>query len=185
MQTIYSNLTLAEFLELPETQPAREFIHGQVRQKIMPQGKHSRLQYKFCLAVNEVAEKSKIALAFPELRCVFAGNAIVPDVSVFRWGRIPRTPSGEIANRFALPPDWVIEILSPEQSQTKVLENLLFCSENGTELGWLIDPEAEMILGIFSEQKVKIFSGQEDLPILGDIALQLKADDVFGWLRLD
>jgi Uma2 family endonuclease len=62
---------------------------------------------------------------------------------------------------------------------------LLFCSENGTELGWLIDPEAEMILGIFSEQKVKIFSGQEDLPILGDIALQLKADDVFGWLRLD
>lgn len=39
-----ASLILEEFLEQPETKPAREFIDGQVFQKLMPQGKHSRLQ---------------------------------------------------------------------------------------------------------------------------------------------
>ena len=39
-------LTLEEFLTLPETKPASEYIAGQVIQKPMPQGKHSKLQVK-------------------------------------------------------------------------------------------------------------------------------------------
>ncbi len=34
-------MTLAEFLLIPETKPANEFIDGQIIQKPMPQGKHS------------------------------------------------------------------------------------------------------------------------------------------------
>ncbi|MCZ0902322.1 Uma2 family endonuclease, partial [Microcoleus sp. HI-ES] len=34
-------LTLSEFLKLPETEPASEYINGQIIQKPMPQGKHS------------------------------------------------------------------------------------------------------------------------------------------------
>ncbi len=33
-------LTLEEFLKLPETKPAREYIDGKIIQKPMPQGKH-------------------------------------------------------------------------------------------------------------------------------------------------
>jgi Uma2 family endonuclease len=84
MQTAPLSLTLDAFLQLPEMQPASEFINGKIIQKAMPQGEHSRLQYKFCLTVNQVAEPAKIACAFPELRCVFGGNAIIPDVAVFR-----------------------------------------------------------------------------------------------------
>ncbi|MGB6167825.1 MAG: Uma2 family endonuclease, partial [Geitlerinemataceae cyanobacterium] len=36
-------LTLAKFLQLPETKPASEYIDGQISQKPMPQGKHSTL----------------------------------------------------------------------------------------------------------------------------------------------
>jgi Uma2 family endonuclease len=54
----------------------------------MPQGKHSRLQLKFCDAVNQVAETSQIALAFLGLRCTFGGRSIVPDATVFLWERI-------------------------------------------------------------------------------------------------
>lgn len=57
-----SSLTLEEFLKLPATKPASEFIDGQIYQKPMPAGKHSRLQLKFCDAVNQVAERSQIAL---------------------------------------------------------------------------------------------------------------------------
>ena len=184
MQTSTKLLTLAEFLELPETQPASEFINGKISQKAMPQGKHSRLQYKFCLTVNQVSEPPKIACAFPELRCVFGGNAIVPDVAVFRWERIPRNDLGQVANGFETYPDWSIEILSPAQSSTKVLGNLLYCSQYGTELGWLIDPDEETILVVFPEQKVQLLKGNESLPILQEIELELTVKQVFNWLNL-
>jgi len=173
---------LEEFLELPETKPALEFIRGEIDQKLMPQGEHSRLQGKLCEVINQVVESKKLAYAFPELRCTFGGNSIVPDVAVFRWDRIPRQPSGRVANRFNIPPDWSIEILSPDQSQTKVLGNLLHGSEHGTELGWLIDPEEESILVVFSEQRVRLLHGDASLPVLRELELVLTVKEVFSWL---
>ena len=41
--------------------------------------------------------------------------------------RIVIINNGEIADSFYIAPDWVIEILSPEQSQTKVVKNILYC----------------------------------------------------------
>jgi Uma2 family endonuclease len=184
MVTTPQILTLEQFLQRPETKPASEFFQGEVIQKPMPQGEHSRLQGKLCEAVNQAAESQKVALAFPELRCIFGGNAIVPDVAVFRWARIPRQPSGRVANRFDLHPDWAIEILSPEQSQTKVLEKLLFCSQQGTEIGWLIDPDVESILTVSADQRVQILSGDRPLPILEEIPRSLTVEQIFGWLSL-
>ncbi len=36
--------SLEEFLQLPETKPASEYIDGQIVQKPMPKSRHSRLQ---------------------------------------------------------------------------------------------------------------------------------------------
>jgi Uma2 family endonuclease len=175
-------LTLEEFLKLPETKPASEFINGHIIQKPMPQGQHSRLQGKLCAAINQIAETAKIAYAFPELRCTFGGESIVPDIAVFRWERIPLQPSGRIANRFEIHPDWSIEILSPEQNITKVLGKLLHCSRHGTELGWLINPEEESIVAVFPGQRVELHKGATPLPILNGIELQLTVETVLGWL---
>lgn len=179
---IKSKLTLEEFLLLPENQPASEFINGEIIQKPMPQGEHSRLQSKLCFCINQIAETPKIAYAFPELRCTFGGDSIIPDVAVFRWQRIPFQASGKIANKFEIHPDWAIEILSPDQRRTKVLGKLLHSSRHGTELGWLLDPEEESILVIFPGQRVELFEGTANLPILKEIELELTVEQVFGWL---
>lgn len=184
VQTPVPNLTLEAFLELPETQPASEFIHKQLLQKPMPQGEHSLLQVALCKAIDGAAASQHIAKAFSELRCVFGGAAIVPDVSVFRWQRIPRKASGRIANRFETYPDWAIEILSPEQAQTKPLEKLLHCIEHGTELGWLLDPEADSVLTISSESRIKLYQDQTTLPTLSGLELALSAQNIFDWLTL-
>ncbi|MBD1832769.1 Uma2 family endonuclease [Cyanobacteria bacterium FACHB-472] len=170
---IKPKLTLEEFLKLPETKPASEFINGEIIPKPMPQGEHSRVQGKFCTVINQIVEAQKIAYAFPELRCTFGGNVIVPDIAVFRWERIPIEPSGRIANRFEIHPDWAIEILSPDQRQTKVFSKLLHCSQHGTELGWLIDPEEATIIVVFPGQRVELFTGANQLPILTGVELEL------------
>ncbi|OCQ95578.1 hypothetical protein BCD67_10150 [Oscillatoriales cyanobacterium USR001] len=102
MTTLPISLTLEAFLKLPETQPASEFINGRIHQKIMPQGKHSRLQLKFCNTINLVAETEQIALAFPELRCTFGGRSIVPDATVFAWERIIFEADREVPNAFEI-----------------------------------------------------------------------------------
>ncbi|MGB3786402.1 MAG: hypothetical protein WA949_00225 [Phormidesmis sp.] len=47
-------MTLEAFLALPDTKPASDFINGQIIQKPVPQGKHSRLQDKLVNVINEI-----------------------------------------------------------------------------------------------------------------------------------
>lgn len=186
VQVPEKTITLEAFLKLPETKPASEYIHGQVIQKPMPQGKHSTLQGKLVTAINQVVEDQKIALAFPELRCTFGGRSIVPDVSVFAWDRIPVDDNGDIANVFPIYPNWTIEILSPEQSPTKVTGNILHCLNNGCQMGWLIDPDERSLLIYPPGQQPELLQeAREVLPVPNLAAhLQLTVGDVFGWLKL-
>lgn len=146
LQTLAKPLSLQEFLALPETEPAREFIDGKILQKPMPQGQHSRLQQKLITAINNITEEAQTALALPELRCSFGNRSIVPDIAVFAWDRVPTEPNGTIANQFSAPPDWIIEILSPDQSMTRVTRNILHCLDHGSQMGWLIDPQEQVVL---------------------------------------
>ncbi|WP_373478701.1 Uma2 family endonuclease [Geminocystis sp.] len=175
--------TLEDFLTLKETKPASEFINGKIYQKPMPQCQHSLIQGKLCETINKVAEANKTAYAFPELRCTFNDRSIVPDIAVVRWARIPLDEKGKITNRFLTYPDWAIEILSPEQNFTQVLAKLLHCSQQGTELSWLINPDDEAILAVFPEQKIELYQGNINLPVLNGIELILTPENIFNWLK--
>ncbi|MBW4622103.1 MAG: Uma2 family endonuclease [Cyanosarcina radialis HA8281-LM2] len=179
-------LTLEEFLKLPETKPASEYIDGQIFPKPMPQGKHSRIQGELVPAVNTVVKPQRIALAFPELRCTFGGRSTVPDVAVFVWDRIPRDENGEVANTFLIAPDWTIEILSPDQSQTKVTKNILHCLKHGTQMGWSIDPEEQTVLVYRPKQEVDVFDRPDAILPVPSFAseLQLTVGDLFAWLSV-
>lgn len=184
VQALSKPLTLPEFLQLPETKPASEYIDGEIIQKPMPKGRHSRLQGKLCTTINQVAEEAKIAYAFPELRCSFGVRSIVPDVAVFQWERIPFTAEGNVPDNFELPPDWTIEILSPEQRPNKVLGNILYCLEYGSSLGWFVDPDDLSILCLQPQQQPILCQGEQALPVLPDLKLTLTANQVFDWLKM-
>jgi Uma2 family endonuclease len=52
VQTPVQPIRLSDFLKLPETKPASEFIDGHLLQKPMPQGKHSTFQCDLVPAIN-------------------------------------------------------------------------------------------------------------------------------------
>jgi Uma2 family endonuclease len=186
VQTPTKPLTLEEFLSLPETKPASEYISGQIRQKPMPKGKHSRLQEKLSGRINLTLETDGIAIAFPELRCTFGGRSIVPDIAVFCQSRIPTDEIGNIADLFSVPPDWSIEILFPNQSGTKVIDNLLHCLNHGCGMGWLLDPAEQAITAYPKDQQPVYLSDPEArLPVPAFATpLELTIGQVFSWLRL-
>lgn len=179
-------MTLEEFLQLPETKPASEFIKGRIYQKTMPNGEHSTLQGELTSRINQIGKPNKLVYALPELRCSFAARAIVPDISVFTWERIPRNENGGVANKVTIAPDWIIEILSPEQSVNRVIEKIIFAFEYGTKLGWLIDPERKRVMIFQDNQMPEIKTGGDSLPVMEVIQdWQLSVADLFSWLYVD
>ena len=185
-------LTLEDFLKNPniDESPAWEYINGKVIQKPMPKTHHSRLQLKLASAIELVAEASQVALAFPELRCTFGGRSVVPDIAVVYWDKIPLNNAGEPENSaIFFAPDWTIEILSPNQKSTKVIDNILHCLEHGSPLGWLIDPDDKSIFVFQTQQTPRVYKAdlsnnetpQETLPILDKIELYLTANKIFSW----
>jgi len=184
VQTPTKILTLEEFLEQPETEPASEYIDGQIIQKPMPQGEHSAIQTELAPAINAALRSKRIARAFSELRCTFGGRSIVPDIAVFTWERIPRQENGKVANTFAIAPDWTIEILSPDQSQTKVTKNILHCLKYDSKMGWLIDPEEQSVFVYRSDRATDVFDESEARLPVPEFAkdFNLTVGELFNWL---
>ena len=94
--------------------------------------------------------------------------------------------NGEIENTFEIPPDWTIEILSPDQSPTRVIDNILFCLNHGTELGWLIDPQEKLVMIFKPGKQPETKQDGDMLPVLSSLenTLQLSVQDLFSWLML-
>ncbi len=177
-------LTLSEFLDLPETEPASEYIDGHIIQKPMPQGEHSAIQTELAPAINLVVKPKQIARAFCELRFSFGERSIVPDISVFMWDRIPRKENGGVANVFSIAPDWTIEILSPDQSQTKVTKNILHCLKYGTQMGWLIDSKEQSVFVYLPDQPTTFYEELGTQLPVPEFAqdFSLTVESLFNWL---
>ena len=185
VQTSSKSLTLEEFLKLPETKPASEYINGQTIQKPMPKTRHSRLQGKLTSTINGVVEEQRLAYAFSELRCTFGGRSVVPDVTVLVWERIEFNDQGEPVDDVFIAPDWTIEILSPEQSSNRVTGNILHCLNHGCQLGWLIEPDDRSVLIFLPNQQPELCQGSDHLAVLDSVDLQLTAEQIFAWLRMN
>lgn len=185
VQTPVRQITLEEFLDLPDTKPASEYIDGEIIQKPMPQGQHSIIQLELGMEINQALRRKGIATAFSALRCTFGDRSIVPDLTVFEDARIPSDEDGDIENVFSIHPDWTIEILSPDQSTTKVLKNINHCLAYGTQMGWLIDSKERSVFVMGIDRTFQII----DEPIIMlpvpafAKSIELTVEQIFGWVK--
>jgi Uma2 family endonuclease len=97
MIAVPGSLALDDFLRLSaiEESPAWEYMDGEVVQKPMPGGKHSRLQLRLASVINATTSAYE---ALPELRCTFGGRSLVPDLAVVATEQIPVDADGEIVS---------------------------------------------------------------------------------------
>lgn len=177
MGVAVSQMTLAQFLKLPdiEISPAWEFVNQVPMQKTMPTLFHSRLQKRLLTTIDQAAQGYEV---LPELRCVLSESSVVPDVTVIRKECLPH---------FNQPiegaPDWVIEILSPDQRSIRVITKIQACLEAGTRLAWLIDPLEEVVMVFWPDRPLVILRGDHLLPVLPDVQLKLTSIEVFAWMK--
>jgi len=176
-------LTLEEFLKLPclEDSPAWEYVDRIAIQKPIPKTRHSILQKRL---VAEIDGSTAVYTALPELRCTFASRSIVPDISVIAWDRINLSETGEPEDDFTKAPDWIIEILSPDQKASRVIDNILYCLKHGSKLGWMLDPDDYSVLIFAPRQEPEICRADAQLKVIDGIQLTLTPQQIFGWLKV-
>jgi Uma2 family endonuclease len=76
----------------------------------------------------------------PELH--LGRQTLVPDIAGWRRERMPRLPETAY---FALPPDWVCEVLSPSTALLDRAKKLRVYAEYGVKHAWLVDPLARSL----------------------------------------
>ena len=84
----------------------------------------------------------------------------------------------------------MIEILSPDQSTTKLIAKIQTCLAQGTQLGWLVDPTERVIIALFPDSRMILLSQSDTAsspmvrrPVPVDLPLELTVDQVFAGLR--
>ena len=155
--------------------PAWELLEGVPSQKPMPTLFHSILQKRLTALIDSFNSAYE---AFPELRCVLSENSVVPDVAVVKCDRLPKENGPFIGA-----PDWAIEILSPDQSMTRLIAKLQMCLREGMQLGWIVDPTEQVVMVLLPGDRLILQQGDAELLGLDDLQISLTSNQLFTWVN--
>jgi Uma2 family endonuclease len=173
------NLTLDQFLDLPEATPALEYdppCNGQgatIRQKMSPSEAHSALQAAFTYLLRPL--RARGLRIRTELRIVM-GTARIPDVSVYALTDL--APTVLLRGRYpTTPPQIAIEIRSPDEDlSTQVDRCRFYVDEWGCPLALLVDPESVTaeVLAFRPQQAPSVYRDRERIePLYDGFGLEL------------
>ncbi|MDW8353061.1 MAG: Uma2 family endonuclease [Bryobacterales bacterium] len=124
-----------EYLRTSFEGPDREYVDGVVVERHVGEKSHSRMQRKL-VALFAQMEPTARTYCFPEQRLQVAPTRFrVPDLCVY----LEREPEEEI---FTTPPFLVVEILSPCDRHSEVMEKISDYLRFGVPWIWVIDPRA-------------------------------------------
>ena len=186
MAVLVKDLSLEQFLELPEEKPAFEFEDGRITQKVSPQGQHGRIQAGLTELIDRFAIPRKVALTLTEFRASYGSRSYVPDLSVYRWSRLSFNAAGKLANKQSNLPDLVVEIVSPDQSVTALVRHCLWYVLQGVAVAVLVDPDDESVLSFRPNQVTASLTGSDRID-LDDVlpGFELTVQAVFDLLRVE
>ena len=140
---VATRVSLSDFLAMEETKPYRELIDGEVVEKSMPTQSHSDVVLALSHSLMNHLRGAGLGKLFTELRCWYGpeDRVYLPDLCLFRANNLP--PPGQ--NPVEVVPDFVIEVLSPDDRATRVIEKVQFYLRAGVPLLWVVDPERETV----------------------------------------
>lgn len=131
---------MGEFLALPETEPPCEFYDGETRQKVSANIPHSALAAAFAASLRQWARDNEPCLVGVEGRHITPDRtrAYLPDVHATRMSCLA---GHERESPMSVAPDVIVEILSPDDRPSHVLDKLEMYAELGIPAVLLVDPD--------------------------------------------
>ena len=149
-----TKFSLQEFLAMPESGDRTELIDGEIIPKVSPKYKHSTLQLRLLLALNQWCESSRSGRVRPEWAVVLKRNrqdwVPVPDLTYVSYEQL--AVEWEEDEPCSVLPELVIEIISPGQSFGEMTSKATDYLIAGVDKVWIVDNQA---------QSVTVFGGSD------------------------
>jgi Uma2 family endonuclease len=179
-------LTLDEFLRLPEEKPALEYAQGVITQKMAPMGWHSTLQGELYFRFKMHGFPERLLRAFNEARVTWLSErrSFVPDVIAYRMERQPLDSNGFIADQITVPPDVAVEIWSAGQVLGQQIERCRWYVAHDVPVSLLVHPQRHTVWTFRPGAESGPLTGT-DVVDLSDISdgLSFSVDDLFEELQ--
>jgi Uma2 family endonuclease len=168
-----TKLTLDEFLSSPLANENYEYFDGKLTQKMSPKYSHSRVTGQlFILLENWNQGKGEVGIEWcVRLKRDEKDWCPIPDLLYISWAKL-----GDIEledDACPLPPELVIEIISPDQSFSDLSEKAEDYLKAGINRVWLIDTQVKKITVFYPDSPPKTKQGEDSL-----------ADDLLPGLKL-
>ncbi len=137
-------MTFAEFEQLPNPPEGyrQELRHGELFQVPPPKYDHFMIQQILRDLLDTAAAGAGRAYTEVGFRPLPEGDYRIGDVA---YATRERWEAGRAANDFHGAPEIVIEVLSPSNTVTEMLDKEKLCLENGCQEFWIVDPTLRLV----------------------------------------
>lgn len=171
-------ITFAEFEQLPEFANGNfyELRHGELAQVAPPKLRHTLIQRKIMHLLEQAAGTAGSACTELGFRAVPEHEYRTADVayaSKDRWAQ--QDPDGY----FQGAPDLVIEVLSPSNTASEMLDKKILCLENGSREFWQVDVTRKQVEVSSAEGRSHVFKSGQAIPLYFAPGQSLSVDDLF------
>ena len=168
------HITAEELLEMPDDGFRRELVEGELR-KMAPAGnRHGHLALEIGSELRNHVKANNLGRVYAaETGFEISSNpdtVLAPDVAFVRQERLDET--GEVSGYWPGAPDLVVEVVSPDDRHSKMVEKSLAWLEAGCRMVLVADPERQYVTVYRSREDIHILTGRDTVDC---------ADVVPGW----
>lgn len=182
MVQVKKQLTLQEFLELPwgEGNIIYELIDGEAVPKMSPKKFHSKLTRALLYLIDEWCKgKGEV---YPELAVKLTKKGTdwipVPELLYLASERFPEDWEEDVA--CSVPPNLVIEIISPGQTFGQLTAKARDYLDAGVLRVWVVDSQARSITVFYPDRPPETYMGDTTLIDALFEGLEITAEQVFN-----
>ena len=161
-------VSVEEYLRTSFDGPDREYLDGEIVERNVGEKEHSRIQGRLVEIFYEL-RKSKPLFSYPELRLRLGpGRFRIPDVAIF-------APEKPVESVPSVAPFVVIEIVSPDDRLTEIVQKLEEYHAWGAPHVWLIDPTIKKLFTYSSAGLLQARAFQ-----LPEYGVEIPAGEILG-----
>ena len=153
------------FAGLPEEDAYRiELVRGRVVREPRPGARHGWLVQKLFSALHAHVEQHRLGIVINEtgfLLSVDPPTVRGPDLAVILSENLPREELPE--GFWTMPPDLVVEVLSPSNSAVEIHEKVVDYLTAGSRLVWVVDAHTRTVIVYGSRDESRLLTLDCDL----------------------
>ena len=151
------SMTLAEFLE--------NDIEGYeyVKEKLVPKSPatraHSKISVKVIRYLDRYVDENQLGEVHVEATFRVGERGLKPDVAFVSSTHL----DGDENKGFPIPPDLAIEVISPTDVLSHIVEKAFAYLNAGTRLVWILEPQSQTVTVYRSERDIAMFTYEDTL----------------------